>query len=193
MNGHTTMTGNTMDKLEEVRAKFQDKTAGGLEFIILEVHTDSMQVTVRGTQERYRGGGQWEVYQHNLDGVCGRGQQFSLVPTKPVIDYSRLPVDVLCKVRIGIRHRPRYSDGCGGFFPDGKDSTSATSCNHCNKRDVVKIMDNQIRANIGNTLALLPDNINLKVWTRGDNIHNGHSQTFRGWSDIIHYQILGES
>ena len=183
-----------MDKLEEMIAKFKDKTAGGLEFIILEVFEKGMQVVVRRTyRDTITKNAYWNTYHLQLDGVCSGQDRLSLVPIKPVIDYSKLPVDVLCEVRIGTSQRSRYSDGRGGFLPEGRDSTSAVGYKTRGDWDVIKIVENPIRANIGNTLALLPDNISLKVWLSKNTCHTGSSQMLRGRSDIIHYQILGES
>ena len=180
-----------MNKLEGMRAKFKGKTERGHEFDILEVYTDSMQVLVKNSD--LLSINRWVLCLYDLEGKS-LGTTSNLVPIKPVIDYSKLPVDVLCEApsKTGGKLR-RYSDGRGGFFTVGKDSGSVENKDHAITLDYVEIIDNPIRANIGNTLALLPDNINLRVWTRGNNIHNGHSQTFRGWSDIIHYRILGES
>ena len=179
-----------MDKLEEMKAKFKDKTAGGLEFIILEVYTDSMQVMVK-SRDSVASVNRWVLCLYNLGGESF-GTTSNLVPIRPVIDYSKLPVDVLCEVAISGQMRGlRYSSGDGSFFSDGRDSNSHVP--GMGKRPLleVEIVENPIRANIGNTLELLPDNISLKVWTL-DSTHIGHSQMLRGWSDIIYYQILGE-
>ena len=182
-----------MDKLEEMKAKFKDKTAGGLEFIILEVFEKGMQVVIRRTdRDTMTRDAYWNTYHLQLDGVC-RGQgQLSLVPIKPVIDYSKLPVDVLCEVAISGQMRGlRYSSGDGSFFCGGRDSNSTSPGMTKQACTEVELVENPVRANIGNTLERLPDNISLKVWTL-DSTHIGHSQMLRGWSDIIYYQILGE-
>ena len=179
-----------MDKLEEMRAKFKDKTAGGLEFTILEVYTDSMQVVVK-SRDSVASVNRWVLCLYNLGGESF-GTTGNLVPIRPVIDYSKLPVDVLCEVALSGQMRGlRYSSGDGSFFCGGRDSNSNSPGMTKQACTEVELVENPVRANIGNTLELLPDNISLKVWAQGDT-HIGHSQMLRGWSDIIHYQILGE-
>ena len=180
-----------MDKLEEMKAKFKDKTAGGLEFIILEVYTDSMQVMVK-SRDSVASVNRWVLCLYNLGGESF-GTTGNLVPIRPVIDYSKLPVDVLCEVALSGQMRGlRYSSGDGSFFCGGRDSNSHVPGMTKQAHTEIEIVGNPIRANIGNKVSLLPDNIMLRVWSGKDTYHTGLSQMLRGWSDIIYYQILGE-
>ena len=182
-----------MDKLEEMKAKFKDKTAGGLEFVILEVYTDSMQVVVK-SRDSLSSINRWVLCLYDLGGASF-GTTSNLVPIKPVIDYSKLPVDVLCETssKTGGKLR-RYSDGRGNFFTVGKDSGSVENKDHSITLGGVKIVDNPIRANFNSQVDNIPDNVNIKVWLADGQVYLTRcNKGLRDWPNIIYYQILGES
>ena len=184
-----------MRTLEEFKAVYKPETLGGLKVNFLASCGEGESFTVWATV--YPAQGNWVTREFDSGGRSRGVLIYQLKERKPVIDYSRLPIDVLCQVMIS--KEPwvlRYSDGKGGFFANGR--TSQTGEVKCNGIAQVRVVINKIWANVGTEFKILPDNVRVKVWRKEgayeQNVfEEGFVQEFqRHYKSVFWYQILGE-
>ena len=169
-------------KLKKLKKMFEPLTRGGFEYVILEYVTSDLypiKIVVRTTTR-------WDFYTVMRDGsrIAGEHNNCDLIPIKkekpekPVIDYSKLPKNVLCEVG-GIKLR--YSNGNGVFFGNGLDSSTAGTV-IADSYGHIKIIDNPVRPVIGNILNEIPDNVRITL---------SILDTFQGREEVAHSPITG--
>jgi len=181
-----------LEKLEEVREKFENKTKDGLEVRFYD-YVESRKYPIIGS---FCIDGEWRSSSWTSEGAHTKR-------TRPafhrdlVLKKKNLPKDILCEVWNGDTDNPIvsqevYSDGCSRFFIGGKDSFLGKETRSF---DNFKVIENPIRPWFGGECPV-PEGLKHQVFIRS-RWYDGAIMCDWQWKfdkayDITAYQILGE-
>ena len=170
-------------KLKKLKKMFEPLTRGGRQYKILGQKNGFITITVKA--------GDWIILNLSKNGRVYT-DEISIndlipikkeEPKKPIIDYSKLPKDVLCAIN-GYVDFLRYTTGDGTFYFTGRDSFTHQDTKQSApiKTTTIKIIDNPVRPVIGNILNEIPDNVRITL---------SILDTFQGREEVAHSPITG--
>ena len=180
-----------MNKLQEIKEKFENKTVGGYDVELLS-YKEGQHYCIIGTALLR---GEWVAHTWTLDGHISAhpsSSKFSLIPKKK----KHLTKDILCEVwdnnaRRGHAREREYSTGSGEFFYNGR--TSATEDGSCTW-DNFKVLEQDPQPWFNDKPCPIPEGLKYKVfhneiWVSSETNECGWINEF---TPITAYQILGE-
>ena len=179
-----------MNKLQEIKDKFETKTVGGHDVEILS-YKEGQEHSIIGI---WCIGGEWDAITWTEDGQYDVSN-FVTTPNL-VLKKKPLPKDILCEVwDTGSEGRKflRYSSGKGDFFNDGATSNS-TEHGFTHSVDNYKVLEQDTKPWFNDAECPIPEGLNHRVFVGGC----WYSSDGKGWNwsnavpTITSYQILGE-
>ena len=181
-----------MDKLQEIKDKFEDRTVDGHEVEIL-TYKEGQKYSIIGIKLVDSNWFAFSWTKNGLfDALCPRSGQ-NLIPKK-----KHLPKDILCEVwdseiREGRKSR-RYSNGEGEFYQNGATSTSSGDKAHTTSWDNYKVLKQDPVPWFNDSEECpIPEGLEYQVWVAGDwRKRDDWNWKPKREASITAYQILGE-
>jgi len=172
-----------MNKLEKIRAQFENKNKGGDRVNILAYHPGQGYPII--AEVKYGGG--WSAGHFSEDGTVPGGEPLSCNLVKK---HPYLPKDILCEVwNSPARKYKRYSSGDGKFFREG--STSLVGRLNLISWDNFRVIENPPQPWFGGKCPI-PEGCKFRVfWCEKWRCGESWNCRWEGY-DITAYQILGE-